>query len=157
MFLCFYLVVILVPFAKCLPQAYYRDLTGLSSEEKALTKQKYLASLDLCSARGDFMPYFNKTLGKYECYQILERGPCKGNEWFVLDPELAEAEIPFARCLSIPCNGNQDLVQVQGSETCVVIKDDSVCEKGAHIMPNPYGLGEILKSNSSKTSIAFNY
>ena len=136
--------------ASCVPAFFFPDQF----------EKLYETWLDTCTENEE-MPYFNKSLNTFQCYPILEKGPCEPNYWFVLD-----AETPHeAHCVEQPCaceesdnlfdlgndtnsNGEpacifdydySDKVMFDGS--CHEIRDTEACPDGQEILPNPYGQG----------------
>ena len=45
------------------------------------------------------MPYFNKSTKLYDCFPILDIGPCQAKEWFVLDKNNPKQ----AKCVEQKC------------------------------------------------------
>ena len=66
---------------------------NLNSED-----MEYKRWLDGCSPF-DEMPYFNISTNAYDCFPILDVGPCKSKEWFVLNKDNPR----YAKCVEQKC------------------------------------------------------
>ena len=91
------------------------------------------------------MPYFNKSLHTFQCYPILEKGPCEPNYWFVLNADTLHE----AHCVEQPCDifdydysDNIVYNDVMFDGSCHEIQDTEACPDGQEILPNPYGQGK---------------
>ena len=57
----------------------------------------YQTWLTTCTENEE-MPYFNKSLNSFQCYPILEQGPCEPKFWFVLDKgHFLSGDIAFSK------------------------------------------------------------
>ena len=106
------------------------------------------------------MPFFNETINSYECYQILEQGPCEPKYWFVLDPKAPNQ----ATCAEQACacgNPQYDYEDdscfpqyddydenkvvyksVMFNGKCAPIEDHELCPRGQIVFPNTFGIGK---------------
>ena len=108
------------------------------------------------------MPFFNKTSNSYECYPILEQGPCEPKYWFVLDIKNANK----ALCAKQTCacenpeyddDSGEDSCFLQYDDydentvvynsvmfngKCSLIEDHEQCPYGQIIYPNTFGIGK---------------
>ena len=71
----------------------------------------YREALEKCSLK-DKMPKFNEVKGQYECFDLLEQGPCQEDEWFLLRKD---APIGIANCSKLPCQQNKTLIPMQST------------------------------------------
>ena len=161
-FLTVILLCSLAPMFTCSPVASTDILFPDQLEEKI-----YKLWLDNCT-QYDEMPYFNKTLNKYECYPILTLGPCGTEEWFVLN----QTQPNHAICVKQPCpcgpdqeysyydyyedsksgdeenckmtdtNGLVFYNAINFGEKCLEVKDPEPCPRDhQELLPDPFGIG----------------
>ena len=78
--------------------------------------KNYLSWLTICNENEE-MPYYNETLTDYQCYPILEQGPCKPKNWLILN----ENNPIFAKCVKQPCDDTK-FGQVLFEGTCKNLK-----------------------------------
>lgn len=107
------------------------------------------------------MPFFNKTTNSYECYPILELGPCEPQYWFVLDQENPTKAV----CAKQTCACENPEYTYDSGEDCELqyddydenrivynsvmfngkcseIEDGEQCPYGQIIYPNTFGIGD---------------
>ena len=86
------------------------------------------------------MPYFDEESQKYSCYPLLERGPCRDDEWFVISESSSDFH---AKCEKKLCQQNEFLHEVYYNGRCEVIKtSQKVCANlKMWLLPNLYGKG----------------
>ena len=102
--------------------------------------EAYLKAVENCSAKGK-MPRSTAEDQNYECYDLLEQGPCQENERFLLRKD---TEILMADCFKLPCGESKTLVQMIETGECEMIGDDNgyVCPYGKKVTVNSYGEGK---------------
>ena len=118
-----------------------REARILFSDEIEQMKNEhknYQSWLSICNENEE-MPYYNETLKDYQCYQILEQGPCKPNHWLILN----ENNPIFAKCVKQPCDDTK-FGQVLFEGTCKNIKDQRACPPNQEILPDPFGIGRSI-------------
>ena len=93
-------------------------LSGFTTTVTGGKDSEYELWLENCT-KNEEMPYFNETVNEYECYPILEQGPCEPNYWFVLDQHKTSS----AKCAK------------------KLIHDKKNCPPNQEILPNPFGIG----------------
>ena len=128
--------------------------------------KEYQKWLDGCTPF-DEMPYFNISANTYDCYPILDIGPCKPKEWFVLNkdnPRYAKCVDQKCACGTVlpeysynddyenvvydsesQCFNNiqeQGYIYVEFNGECNEIKDTKPCPFGQWLVPDVYGVGK---------------
>ena len=124
--------------------------------------KEYKTTLKNC-IQNEEMPYFNETLNEYECYPILELGPCENGYWFVLDKDRPDHAICAEQ--ECACESNAiyddniadgcvlgddydlivyDKVMLNGSCENIYGQDISttLCPYGQELVPNQFGIGK---------------
>ena len=117
-----------------------------------VTDSEYKMWLENCT-QNEEMPYFNETVNEYECYPILEQGPCEPNYWFVLDQNKPSS----AKCVEHPCacilsedsncqfqreiNGTNIYNMVEFEGICQHVHNQGNCPVNQKILSNPFGIG----------------
>ena len=109
----------------CFPQPNNSDL-----------RRKFAETLEKCSEIE--WPFFNETISDYICAPILVQGPCKNGEWLIID---ADGSLAEAKCVKLPCDGRQKMVELVDNGQCAKIRDTSACGQGMQVLPNPFGKG----------------
>jgi hypothetical protein len=110
------------------------------AEEKLTPTQRYNAALDFCTDH-DQMPFYDQNYGEFLCYPLLEQGPCKDGEWYILNENLLQ---PVATCAKRPCNGSTELIPyIDG--TCEVLYYGAKCPPGMELLPTPFGKGNFFR------------
>ena len=130
---------------------YNLSIVAFSSPVE-ITDSKYKMWLENCTQIEE-MPYLNETVNEYQCYPILEQGPCEPNYWFVLDQHKPNS----TKCVEHPCaciisedsncqlqhevNGTNVYKMVEFEGSCQMIHDKKKCPLNQEILPNPFGIG----------------
>lgn len=79
--------------------------------------------------------------GDNKCYQLLSTGPCKSNEWLVLDPRAPDRLRPV--CARVPCAEREVLWPRDGRCYQRFRDRETLCpHPGNLLVSNPFGLGE---------------
>ena len=133
-----------------------------SSEEK-----EYEKWLDGCTPFNE-MPYFNESSNTYDCFPVLDVGPCKPKEWFVLDKDNPQKAIcKEQKCACGPVseysydyeNESDDShldseaectndIEKNGynfldfNDDCFEVKDTQPCPFGQWLLPDSFGDGK---------------
>jgi hypothetical protein len=130
-FIIFCSIVVLVIEAREARILFPDEIEQMQNEHK-----NYQSWLTICNENEE-MPYYNETLKDYQCYPIIEQGPCEPNHWLVLN----ENNPIFAKCVKEPCD-DTTFEQVLFEGTCKNIKDQSACPPNQEILPDPFGIGK---------------
>ena len=97
------------------------------------------------------MPYYNRSTKGYDCFNILEQGPCSEDKWFVLNNvTLPVNGLPLGLCDQRPCSfeTNPELF-VLYNNTCELEFSEEPCGHNMELRLNVYGKGEVFKLNWS--------
>ena len=164
----YFLVCFLAKISSTFPlQESEEIISNISNSHIVLFPDEYYKIwLDICN-KNEEMPYFNETLQEYECYPILEQGPCQPNHWFVLDKDQPN----YSKCAKNPCacvpseetncqiqydeyeesfNENNyeydeyNMVEFEGF--CQDIHEQGNCPLNQKLLPNPFGIGNSCSS-----------
>ena len=113
------------------------------------------------------MPYFNKSTKLYDCFPILDIGPCQAKEWFVLDKDNPkQAKCVEQKCACGPdsdylyddgllsdgdvqteCNveiQDNGYLYVDFNGECLEYRDTMPCPFGQWLEPDVFGDGKFL-------------
>ena len=105
-----------------------------------------MKKLDYCLNKNK-MP-FDGGINGFECYKVLEKGPCETGEWLVLDQNNSENESsPHAKCEEKPCDGNDQWLSTETGK-CRNIFDSLNCtDNSVEPILNPYGVGKFKRAH----------
>ncbi len=107
-------------------------------EEAIKNSDVYNEAVEECLAE-DQMPFWNTTANEYQCFDLLEQGPCNDTEWLIIDESNDDLK---AICAERPCGGDPRYIPFSNSDECVALKSGHLCHKNFQVLATPTGKGK---------------
>ena len=112
----------------------------ISSFKLIFPDELKIKKLDYCLDENK-MPFDDGENG-FECYEVLEQGPCETGEWLVLDHNSESESNPNTKCEKKNCDGIDQWLSTETGE-CQNIYDSLNCtDDSVEPILNPYGVGK---------------